>query len=146
MATVMVLNASIATFHFSTLEEYYTGGLFLGPGNGISDGSLVIYILFIIMGMFGNEFWLWKIIDGSQPNEALRVVDLLVVGLTFSQVVAYLLCLKSVFDHQKKDLQPGDPTGEPLIMSHLLLQVIGYFLPMAALTSLLHIGTHPLIS
>jgi ethanolaminephosphotransferase len=31
--------ASCASFHFTTLEEYYTGGLFLEIGNAITDGS-----------------------------------------------------------------------------------------------------------
>ena len=58
MATVLVANAAISSFHFSTLEEYYTGGLFLGPGNGISDGSLAVFGLHFLMGTFGNDFWL----------------------------------------------------------------------------------------
>lgn len=47
---------AIASFHFSTLEEYYTGGLFLTPGNGVSDGSAVVIGMFIAMGIYGNEW------------------------------------------------------------------------------------------
>mmetsp|Transcript_777 Transcript_777/g.1387 ORF Transcript_777/g.1387 Transcript_777/m.1387 type:complete len:119 (+) Transcript_777:340-696(+) len=55
---LLCCNAGLASFHFSTLEEYYTGGLFLGPLNGISDGSLGIYLLFLSLGFGGNEIML----------------------------------------------------------------------------------------
>ena len=66
-----------ASFYFSTLEEYYTGGLFLGPLNGVSDGSAGIIAIFIVMGFIGNSFWLNTI-------EALgcRLVDIAVVGVS----------------------------------------------------------------
>ena len=54
--TLMFIAMSCATFHFSTLEEYYVGGLFLGPGNAITDFSVVVYALYISLGIFGNEF------------------------------------------------------------------------------------------
>jgi hypothetical protein len=57
LKTITCIGATCASFHFSTLEEYYTGGLFLGPLNGISDGSLGIIGLFCLMGIFGNGFW-----------------------------------------------------------------------------------------
>jgi len=66
-----------ASFYFSTLEEYYTGGLFLGPFNGVSDGSAGIIAIFIGMGFAGNGFWLTNV-------EALgcRLVDIAVVGVS----------------------------------------------------------------
>ena len=48
--------AAISSFHFSTLEEYYTGGLFLGPGNGISDGSFGVISIFTVLGICGNQW------------------------------------------------------------------------------------------
>ena len=50
--------AVLASFYFSTLEEYYTGGLFLGLGNFITDGSVVVIGLYIVMGIWGNNFWI----------------------------------------------------------------------------------------
>jgi hypothetical protein len=60
---LLAFTSSIASFHFSTLEEYYTGGLFLGPGNGISDGSFGVISLFIYLGINGND-WVLKHING----------------------------------------------------------------------------------
>lgn len=51
---LLALVASTGAFYFATLEEYYTGGLFLGPGNGITDGSIVLIGLFIYCGVFGT--------------------------------------------------------------------------------------------
>jgi hypothetical protein len=44
-----------STFYYTMIEEYYTGGLFLGPFNGVSDGSVVLYTFFIIGAFLGNE-------------------------------------------------------------------------------------------
>lgn len=68
--TVMVVCSS---FHFSTLEEYYTGGLFLGPGNGVTDGSVVIIGLFIAMGFYGNDFMLNKVYGDIQLSHMMCI-------------------------------------------------------------------------
>lgn len=52
---LLVLLASTQSFYFSTLEEYYTGGLFLGIGNGVTDGSVAIIALFLYAGYAGND-------------------------------------------------------------------------------------------
>lgn len=52
-----VLLAITQSFHFCTLEEYYIGGLFLGPLNGVTDGSALIIAIFLATGIAGNEFW-----------------------------------------------------------------------------------------
>jgi len=43
-----------AAFHFATLEEYYTGTLYLPPLNGVSDGSIVIILATFISGCATN--------------------------------------------------------------------------------------------
>lgn len=40
-------------FYFATLEEFYVGGLHLGPGNGVTDASLMVYVVFGVMFSFG---------------------------------------------------------------------------------------------
>jgi hypothetical protein len=42
-------------FYFTILEEYYTGGLYLGYINGVTDGSIVMVGLFTYLGLFGNS-------------------------------------------------------------------------------------------
>lgn len=54
---MLPLLACTMSFYFSTLEEYYIGGLYLGVGNGVTDGSVIIIALFIYSGYAGNEFW-----------------------------------------------------------------------------------------
>ena len=53
--------ATTQSFYFCTLEEYYTGGLFLGPGNGVTDGSVLVIALFLVSGICGNDMYLHKI-------------------------------------------------------------------------------------
>lgn len=54
-----------AAFHFATLEEYYTGTLYLPPLNGVSDGSIVIIIATFISGCTTNALWASEVLDGS---------------------------------------------------------------------------------
>jgi len=60
-----------ASFFFSTLEEYYTGGLFLLPGNGVTDGSAGIYVSMMYMAYYHNEFWTKPYLFVGTPNEII---------------------------------------------------------------------------
>ena len=52
-----IVLAVTQSFHFCTLEEYYIGGLFLGPFNGVTDGSAALILVFIATGIAGTDFW-----------------------------------------------------------------------------------------
>jgi hypothetical protein len=70
--------------------------LFLGIGNGISDGSAVIISGFILMGIFGNE--------GLQ-NECMqdfRYADVTMSVVATINLVVILLCVRGIIAHQKK--------------------------------------------
>jgi len=54
---ILGLVAITQSFHFSTLEEYYVGGLFLGVGNGVTDGSVILIGLISFSGAMGQSFW-----------------------------------------------------------------------------------------
>ena len=69
--------AVLASFYFSTLEEYYTGGLYLGLGNFITDGSALVIGLYIAMGIWGNNFWLTIIL----PERNIRLCDALNISV-----------------------------------------------------------------
>lgn len=81
-----------SAFHFTTLEEYYCGTLYLGPLNGVSDGSLIIVILTFITGCFGNNFW---------ATPAIGIEWLVVPGvpkLTYGQIFALCIGVLNYFD------------------------------------------------
>lgn len=59
--TLFVIIIVCLSFHLSTLEEYYTGGLYLGPCNGVTDGSVIIIVAFVTMGFIGNDFYTIKV-------------------------------------------------------------------------------------
>ena len=64
---LMVVMA-MASFHFGTLEEYYVGTLKLPPCNAVSDGSVLLILMYIITGILGNQIWVLPICDGSWLN------------------------------------------------------------------------------
>lgn len=144
MKSVACVLAPCASFHFSTLEEYYTGGLFLGPFNGVTDGSLAVILCFLFMSVFGDNYWRWPIANAGTPNE-IKLVDLMVFLNVTIQTVIIIMCLKAIFDHQKKSLGPNDITGETLNNKDLIVQVLGYFIPLVSLTLLAMMGEEPII-
>jgi ethanolaminephosphotransferase len=84
---MLILLAITQSFHFSTLEEYYIGGLYLGPLNGVTDGSVLIMAVFLVSGIFGTSFW-----ASPLPGfETLRAVDLFLYAIIISQFIAVVL-------------------------------------------------------
>jgi ethanolaminephosphotransferase len=61
LGTMMVVSGSVALFHYTTLEEYYVGGLFLGFMNPVTDLSILVYGLYAYLGFAGNTFFLKEI-------------------------------------------------------------------------------------
>lgn len=57
-----------SAFHFVTLEEYYSGYLYLPIFNGVSDGSIFLIALSIFTGLVGNNYWATPWIDGRWLN------------------------------------------------------------------------------
>ena len=77
-----VLLGITQSFHFCTLEEYYIGGLFLGPFNGVTDGSAAVIGIFLATGIAGNGFWLTQ---ASLPVVGVATVSqIIVVALLIS--------------------------------------------------------------
>ena len=60
---LIFVNLSTLVFHLSTLEEYYSGGLFLGKFNAITDGSVPLIALYISLGYFGNDWVYNSVLD-----------------------------------------------------------------------------------
>ncbi len=87
----LALLASTGSFYFSTLEEYYTGGLFLGVGNGVTDGSLPIILIFLYCGAAGNQIFK-EIITISFKESVLEIslAHAFVYAILFSQIIAVL--------------------------------------------------------
>jgi ethanolaminephosphotransferase len=86
---MFTLLGSTQSFYFSTLEEYYIGGLFLGVGNGATDGSLPIIALFIYCGLYGNDGFKNDLFLGDGMK--FRVSHLMGYILIATQIVAVFL-------------------------------------------------------
>jgi hypothetical protein len=85
---LLTLLGSTQSFYFSTLEEYYIGGLFLGVGNGVTDGSAPIIALFIYCGFWGNDFFKKEIAIG---NMNFQIAELMGYVLITTQLIAVIL-------------------------------------------------------
>jgi len=106
--TVIANILAISSFHFSTLEEYYCGGLFLGVGNGVTDGSFGIISMFVYLGMFGND---WTV---NTAFGAWTYAELFVYGILIANACIILLCIKGIIVHSYKQssIKDGEMNGE----------------------------------
>lgn len=87
------LLASTMSFYFSTLEEYYIGGLFLGVGNGVTDGSVLLIFLFLFSGYYGNEVFKNYVDIPTGPSSSVRLQVCYILGIVLlvSQAISVLM-------------------------------------------------------
>jgi hypothetical protein len=97
--------------------------LFLGPGNGVTDGSLPIIAVFITMGFIGNDWITMKVYNDITANQVMCMV------LLIGNILMNISCIYNVLKHQKKVLGPNDITGEKFVAKNFIMQIVGYFLP-----------------
>lgn len=86
LSYAMIVTAS-AAFHFTTLEEYYVGILYLPPCNAVADGSALIICMYLFSGIVGNDIWVKTICDGTWLNIE-GITD-----LTLGQIVITIICI-----------------------------------------------------
>ena len=87
----LVVIMAMAAFHFTTLEEYYVGTLKLPICNAVSDGSLVIILMYLVTGILGNTFWTIQVCDGTWMDiEGIT-------ELTLGQIFVAVMCVMSLF-------------------------------------------------
>jgi len=79
---------SMAAFHFSTLEEYYVGTLELPVCNAVSDGALLIIVMYLVTGVLGNEIWVNGICSGTWLN--IEGITTLTLGQIIVAVLSFL--------------------------------------------------------
>jgi ethanolaminephosphotransferase len=60
--TVASQIATLANFYLTTWEEHHTGILYLGPFSGPVEGILMIILVFIISGIFGEYPVYWIVL------------------------------------------------------------------------------------
>lgn len=82
---------ALAAFHFTTLEEYYVGTLKLPICNAVSDGSLILILMYLVTGILGNDIWVITVCDGTWLN--IEGID----KLTLGQVVIGVMCVFPLF-------------------------------------------------
>lgn len=98
MKAIFAVGLPCASFYFSTLEEYYTGGLFLGPGNGVTDGSVAVIGINVVMFFIGNDFWAEPLGDSGMLKE-FTYSDVMFYTILSIQICTFIMCIKGVFDH-----------------------------------------------
>mmetsp|Transcript_32291 Transcript_32291/g.49440 ORF Transcript_32291/g.49440 Transcript_32291/m.49440 type:complete len:168 (+) Transcript_32291:672-1175(+) len=114
--TMLFMIGGGISFHFSTLEEYYTGGLFLGVGNAVTDGSFIIFTLYFILGAYGRDTYLQPMVSESElwegSPEITRLAGLMFMVISIQWVTTFL-CFKKIFSHASK-VNSGEIEGEPI--------------------------------
>jgi hypothetical protein len=124
-------------FYFTTLEEYYVGGLHLKPGNGVTDGSLPVIAGLIALGFTGNEVMQAEITKGNVNTKAVNIAVFVCMGLYILTLIANFY---NIFT------RPADlEIGEKVVYKELFINVFSFLLIAGLMQSLAYIGDEPLI-
>ena len=83
---LLTLLGSTQSFYFSILEEYYIGGLFLGIGNGVTDGSAPIIALFLYSGLYGTDFFKSEVAFGGFSYRISHLMGFILIATQFIAV------------------------------------------------------------
>jgi phosphatidylglycerophosphate synthase len=140
--TLLTVTTSGWGFYVSTLEHFYIGSHFMGPGNMASDGAVLVFLLFGSMGIFGNDYWTSYLIKSHEFtfSDAFNLI-FTITGII--NVAGYCL---SIIKHSYKKIEPGEITGHALHGGMFVIQVFGYTIPIVLTSALLFIGESPLIN
>lgn len=84
-------------FHVNTAEEYYSGTLVLQELNGVTDGSVILYSILVIAGVYGTDIFLTPVMYGWKVND---IFNLFVI---VSQGGMTIYTIKGIVDYQKKE-------------------------------------------
>ncbi|KAI8987026.1 CDP-alcohol phosphatidyltransferase-domain-containing protein [Pilobolus umbonatus] len=106
----ILLFVTIAGFHLSTSEEYYTGTLYLGYVNGPTEGILLTCLVFIWSGIFGASSWQVPLEQISYLSWITKIIpadttfaDLFIYALILMFLVAHApVCILSIYDACKR--------------------------------------------
>lgn len=146
---------SNAVFHFFQMEEYYLGGLFLPPGNPISDGSVLYYFTMIFLTIAGNEPFAKEVVKKDSLYKGCRPFQVIHFTLMFVFSVQTFAVLRSIFaviKHKRKvkairenneEWPEGLTDGEEFEWKSFLFQIGYYFLVQGALLHLAFAGHKP---
>lgn len=96
----------MAAFHLPTLEEYYSGTLYLPPINGVGEGSVFAMILYLISGFTGNDLWATELFSGSWTGiDGLETIYLgqfvlmiLTLGAIFTMIGGIVCIIKNKYE------------------------------------------------
>lgn len=91
--TILSMVISTMPFYFSTLEEYYTGELYLPLINGANEGSIAIASFFLISGVFGNDLFFQTV---TIYNQTYKYTDLAVYLFAFFVLFAIQTNLRNI--------------------------------------------------
>jgi phosphatidylglycerophosphate synthase len=144
LGTMIVVMGACSTFYFSTLEEYYTGGLFLGVGNGVTDGSGPIVAGFIYLGFVGNT----QLVNAT-PVFGLTGSELLVATANTYSALHFIFAMVTIVRRTRRTASyvrdDSDSHILELHLSELLAQTFGYFFPLLLLVSICYAGAQPVM-
>lgn len=107
--TLLTVTTSGWGFYVSTLEHFYVGSHFMGPGNMVTDGSVLVFVLFGSMGIWGNDYWRAELFKSGDFTFS-KAFNLVFTILALFNVFGYSW---GAISHSFKKLEPGDVTGHP---------------------------------
>lgn len=91
------------------------------PGNGVSDGSILLYSHYIACGIWGNGFY-----ASASFVPGLTIGELFGVFLAIYQFIVVLSTLREIYIYQYATHGEDDPIGETMVMKDVFKQIMAW--------------------
>jgi len=108
------------------------------PGNGVSDGSIFLYAMYICCGIFTNNFY-------ATPSfvSGLTYGELFGVTIAIYQFIVILTTLREIYIYQYATHGEDDPVGETMVMKDVFKQIMAWTLVVLSTVGLAIICRFP---
>ena len=88
-------------FFIATFETYYVGGLFLGEINPVTDGSVMVILLYLLSAILGPAIWV-KPLFVIHGFTITTFIALIIALMIFQNLVGNLTSFKNILNSKEK--------------------------------------------
>lgn len=141
---VIPIVAVLTSSYFGQLEAYYTGKVKQPLFNGASDGSLLLFSAYLVLGIIGDSILEVPVANKGTPEE-LDLKDLASLIIIIGQVVTVIRHIKNILENNVGIEEDPEIHCEEVVFPILLVQIVGYFSTIASICLLPLMGKRPMI-
>lgn len=140
---IIPIVAVLSECYFGQLEAYYTGKNMQPWLNGTSDGSFLMILAFVVLGIIGDGILEVPVANHGLPEE-VDIKDMLSLAIILGQIFSIVRHIRTIYESGVGEEDPEVRNLE-VVTPILLVQTVGYFSCVASILLLPMMGKMPMI-